>query len=246
MSRLANAPLQEVIFEVHWDLERDVDTNLLRDKLLDMGQGAMQMLAKEQFPFVERRFPVGMPAEMMPHTALWQFRPVRDGWPVVQLGPGVLTVNETDAKYDWKANFYALIKQALDWHEEAYGGPMKYTSAELRYIDSVKVKDHGFSGWDGFVEQKLNLSVRNDFLPEADVVGLGVHQVYALDDGGQVTIAVNNGEKDGEEALVWQTTVRREGDFDKARLFSWADEAHALSKELFVKICKPDFHARFD
>jgi uncharacterized protein (TIGR04255 family) len=154
-------------------------------------------------------------------------------------------VNDTDVAYDWDSRFFPLIKDALTWLEEAYEGMPVFLSAELRYIDSVRVAEHGFKDWDSFVGDNLNIKISQDLMPEARVLDVGLHQVIELPDGGQLLVAVNSGKRDKDDALIWQTAINQPGPFDKRTLVEWADQAHARSKQVFKDICKPHFHERF-
>lgn len=245
MSRLPNAPLQEVIFEVRWELEQQEGAPLPLDPRFELGLGAFRRLVKEDLPEVTRKYPEQIPVQLLPHAASWQFRPKPAGWPLVQLGHGVLTVNDTDRAYDWDTVFFPLVKRALDWLGQAYEGSPVFSMAELRYIDSVRLADHGFRDWSSFVSENLNISVHNGFRPNAKVLDTGLHQVYEMDTGGQVLVAVNSGKRENEDAMIWQTAIHQPGPFGNNDLLTWADDAHRLSKELFKEICKPHFHERF-
>ena len=244
MGRLPNAPLQEVIFEVQWGLDVQDGTNLLYDPKFDLGLGRLSALLKDRFPEEIKKFPELFPIQL-PYMATWQFRPGPDGWPLIQLGHGVLTVNDTDLAYDWDTVFFPLIKDALAWLSEAYDGAPLFAKAELRYIDSVRTSEHTFKDWGSFVSDNLNVSVSNQFKPRGPVLNVGLHQVFELENGGQLLVAVNSGKRENDDAMIWQTAVTQPGPFDTASLLQWADGAHKLSKELFQELCKPPFHERF-
>ena len=245
MSRLANAPLQEVIFEVRWDLERQEGAPLPLDPKFELGLGAFREFLKKDFPEVVRKYPEQIPVQLLPHAASWQFRPKSSGWPLLQLGHGVLTVNDTDLAYDWDTVFFPLVRRALEWLAQAYGESPVFSLAELRYIDSVRLADHGFKDWTSFVGGNLNISVNNEFRPNAKVLDTGLHQVYELGNGGQALVAVNSGKRENEDAMIWQTAVHQAGPFDNNNLLAWAETAHLVSKDLFKEICKPHFYERF-
>lgn len=245
MGRLPNAPLQEVIFEVRWNLDVQDGTNLLYDPKFEVGLGELRHLVKKRFPEVKRKFHEQIPVQLLPHTASWQFRPSPGGWPLIQLGHGVLTVNDTDTDYDWKKVFFPLIKDALHWLEQAYEGAPTFSYAELRYIDSVRTREHAFKGWDSFVSGNLNVSVNNQFKAPGRVLDVGLHQVFELERDGQLLVAVNSGKREKDDAMIWQTAVQQPGPFDKASLLDWADGAHRMSHDLFEQLCKPEFHERF-
>ncbi len=51
MSKLSNAPLQEVIFEVRWPLQPDESGRQLMDREYEMALGKFQAALKTDFPY---------------------------------------------------------------------------------------------------------------------------------------------------------------------------------------------------
>lgn len=246
MSRLPNAPLQEVIFEVRWDLDVQDGTNMPYDPKFDLGLGRLSRLLEERFPEKVRKYAEMIPVQLMPHVATWQFRPSAGGWPLIQLGHGVLTVNDTDLAYDWETVFFPLIKEALAWLAEAYDGMPSFSKAELRYIDSVKLSEHSFTDWEQFIANSFNLRFQNAFNTRGPLKSVGIHQVFNLPNGEEILFSMSNGKQNDQESLIWQTAIAQPGSFDKAEVIKWVDKAHVLSKELFKDLCKPDFYATFN
>lgn len=101
MSELRKKPLVEVILEVRWGPTLAVDApppdpdpnySLLVGRLFDR--------VRQAYPFHEQLPTAQLPDQMVPGVPQHRFRPAPNDWPLVQLGPGLLTVNET-AKYTW-------------------------------------------------------------------------------------------------------------------------------------------------
>lgn len=247
MGRLAKAPLQEVIFEVRWEADVDPATGVPHDKEFLMAAGRFHVHVESEFGHVDNRQPL---YEMAPQAfmgqAVRQYRPGQGQWPLFQLGPGVFTVNDTHKDYDWRGKFSPLIAKGLDRLEKAYEGSLPYSQAALRYIDAVNVKDYDFSDWASFIPDHLNFGFTNGFDSGAVPQDVSFQQLFALPDGSQLHLNIASG-KDGQgnDQMIWQTSVIKSGSFTKAELLQWAESAHAKSSEVFSRICKKHFHDSF-
>jgi uncharacterized protein (TIGR04255 family) len=247
MSRLPNAPLQEVIFEVGWALDIDPSSGIETDSRFNLALGSLKTLVKEKFPHHVPRVPF---FDLVPHAfnrqAVMQFRKEPKGRPLLQLGPGVFTVNDTDKDYDWDANFKPTLLYGLEKLEEAYDGQLLYEHAVLRYIDSVRVSDYGFNDWASFIAQNLRFRFENSF--DADLVPKEVafNQLFDLPNGDQLQLQVGSGTDAGGEArLIWETIVSRKHAFDREGLVKWGQEAHTYSSKIFKQFCQPAFYGSF-
>ena len=92
---LKNKPLVEAILELRW-------------KLSIQGIDPHYSLLLGRFPErIEAKYPLHEPLPnaqfsdaMMPYILQHRFRPGLNKWPLIQIGPGVMTVNETEG-YTW-------------------------------------------------------------------------------------------------------------------------------------------------
>lgn len=248
MGRLAKAPLQEVIFEVRWEADVDPASGVMQDKEFSMAAGRFHVHVESEFPHVDNRQPF---YDMAPHAfiyqAIRQYRPAEGQWPLYQLGPGVFTVNDTNKDYDWQGKFSPLIAKGLDRLEKAYEGTLPYSQAALRYIDAVKVKDYDFIDWASFIPGHLNFGFTNEFDHGMVPSDVSFQQLFTLGDGSQLHLNISSG-KDGQgnDQMIWQTSVIKSGSFTKEELLQWAESAHAKSSEVFSRICKKHFHDSFN
>jgi uncharacterized protein (TIGR04255 family) len=153
-------PLVEVIAEVHWRIERlatvpdggiDPHFNVLVANL-------EQALPQSGFPVVERLVPSQLPIELLADKPVVRFWRGEKQYPLVQLGPGLMTINIVPPYEGWRAFKPTLVK-ALDLLRTQY--PMsdtflKIERAELRYIDGFTGR-HGFASYPQFVRENLAL-----------------------------------------------------------------------------------------
>ena len=248
MPKLPKAPLQEAIFEIRWDLDIDAGNGQPIDTGFQLAQGKLQEVAKERFPVFNRKVPHVFSEQLFQYQVVNQYWSAKETWPVIQLGPGIFTVNDTEANYDWPVTYFPLIKEALDWIVKAYDGPLKINSAALRYIDSVDVKNYGFEGrWQDFIVQHFNFSFVNSFDTRGELTALHFNQFFELEDKSSLQISMNSGKyrKTNDDALIWQTAVSKVAQFDNQSLLSWLHDAHNTTSALFKEMTKPDFYDSF-
>lgn len=101
---LRNAPLVEVIAEIHWHLDsgqggQPYDPHWFRFAL------ELESVLTSRLPVVEAIQPAGIviPLEVLGRSPLLRFRPTGGGWPLVQLGQGIATVNAVPPYDGWDA-----------------------------------------------------------------------------------------------------------------------------------------------
>lgn len=248
MTKLPKAPLQECIFEIRWELDIDPSNNQQFDFGFSMAQGKLQEIVNHEFPSFTRKLPYGFPEQALKHQVINQYWAKPNTWPVLQLGPGIFTVNETEINYDWKKNYFPLIDKAMDWIHKAYNQKLNINYASLRYIDSVKPKDYGFEGrWQDFIQEHFNFSFVNSFNSRGAIKGIKFEQYFDLVDKSSLHISMNSGKyrKTDDEALIWQTSVIKASKFEKDSLISWVKNAHSTTSDLFKEMTKPKFYDSF-
>lgn len=248
MPKLPKAPLQEAIFEIRWDLDVDPTNGQLFDTGFQLAQGKLHDISRAKFPVYARKIPQGIPEQMLQYQIVNQYWAGKETWPVIQLGPGIFTVNDTDVNYDWKNVYLPLIKECLNWIFKVYENPLRINTATIRYIDSVKLKDYGFEGrWNEFVTEHFNFSFVNSFDTRGSLKALQFSQSFELPDQSELHISMNSGKyrKTDDDALIWQTIVAKQDSFDQPSLLTWVEHAHATTSALFREITKPNFYDSF-
>lgn len=191
MSKLPKAPLQEAIFEMRWPLQPDVGGRQLIDPEYAFALGKFQDALKDTFPHHVAKFPGEVPYQLLNYQTIHQFWQHGKQWPVVQLGPGIAAVNDTEQNCEWNKTYLPNIEKTLNALQKSYG-QLVFNSLSLRYIDVVRVAEYGKESWEAFVQEHINFSFHNQFDTRRDVSKAEAHratfsQLGQLPGGGSVS-----------------------------------------------------------
>lgn len=250
---LKNKPLVEAILEVKWGLQGtshgtqvDPHYKLLLGRLFD------RML--KDYPEHEELPTASIPDELVGHVVQHRFRVAPDSWPLVQVGPGIFTVNSTD-DYKWPEfcpRVLSAVEKLYDAHPKV--GDLKITNLILRYIDAVDFDYRAGNAFE-FLKDKLKLSIS---LPPSLFDGTPVENrpngftwqcSFRCDKPkGAISIRFATGQRTNTPALVWETTVESAGDDlpDMPSAFGgWLDAAHEVTGDWFSKMIEGELERRF-
>jgi uncharacterized protein (TIGR04255 family) len=245
MSKLVNAPLQEAIFELRWELQPDTSGRQLFDPHYPFALGKFQEALKEDFPHHISKFPPEIPTQLLNYQTAHQFWQREASWPVVQFGPGIATINETDKNYNWEETYLPNIKKILSALKKSYG-EISFNMLSLRYIDVVNVAEYGFSSWQDFVENHVNFQFQNKFDHSNSLVRFNFEQSFDLNEKGLLNVVFSSGENNVKETIfIWQTAVYKERLISYEEVIPWLNDAHEVTSKLFKQICKNEFYASF-
>lgn len=249
--KLPNAPLQEVVFEVNWELDIDPTTNQQTDSKFDLAQGVFaNTVMKAGFP-IWRRMPNaslgGIIASINNYQPLHQFWAGQNQWPVLQIGPGIMTVNDTERNYSFEGSFYSLIGSSLDILHDSYQREMKFSRVSLRYINSVELNGEQIIDLTGFLGSNLLIDIKKGFEIPGRLSNISLHEVYLLDDGSELNIAVGSGNRfdTNKPAILWQNALTKNGSFDLGHIKEWLSQAHEVTSQLFKQMASKEFYESF-
>ena len=246
---LPNKPLIEAILELRWSIEVGQE-----DPNYALFPGTMFSLAKESYP--EH---VSLPSSVLPQPmsvgiVQHQFRASKQGWPLIQVGPGIVTLNDTDG-YIW-SDFGQRAKMLVDQVYEAYQNAKKLNVSELvlRYIDAVHLDDMEEDIFK-FLREKLKTRIEwpdvlfSDVPVERNAKAFSTQSTFeVIDPAGEITVKFATGAHNNENAIIWETIFRSKGDQvpDMPNTFSdWVEKAHNLTDDWFFKLIEGDLDRRF-
>ena len=245
--KLSHKPLIEAIFELKWRIPSNED-----DPNYSLFVGRLHNCVRGQFPFHEQ-----LPTAMFPTPAVMnipqhRFRCKKDGWPLIQIGPGIVTYNDTEG-YDWK-EFGKQAKKLMKNIFKAYPEPegLEISSLVLRYLDAF---DYNNQNLFTYLEKYLKSKV--DFPPQLfenisvhkKPIALQLSAAFQADKPkGTVTISFNSGKRADKPSLIMGTSVQSDSTgvppmpqgFD-----DWIEDAHNIVREWFFVLIEGELYKRF-
>lgn len=250
---LQNKPLVEAIFELRWSLQKhegfavDPHYKLLIGRVFDK--------VKDVYSYHQQLPAATIPDQMASYVVQHRFRVSQDGWPLIQLGPGIVTLNDTES-YVWP-DFSDRISELLDALYDVYpdsDNSLKPIGLLLRYIDAVKFNfenDDIFT----FLEDQLKTKVRvfaelfQDTGVESSPLNFDLRFTFPISaPEGAVHLRFAKGMLNGEDALVWETQVQSIGEHvpgERNDIKGWVDRSHDLTHDWFFKMIEGNLLERF-
>lgn len=244
ISKLSSPPLQEVIFELRWALEID-DTNHEHDSKYWYAIGVFRNAIKDKFPEVEKKIPDSTPINLYPYVPRCRFKPLGKDWPTIQIGPGVLSINESGQDYDWKS-FKQHVIQGLDALEISYEQLPNGIVPSLRYIDVIAIPDEVEDIY-GFIAENFHLKIARSTVIPGKQSDFRFGEWHVLDDGTNLQMLFSTAirQHDNQRSLVWQSTATSIHLSTYEDLIAWIENAHSVTSQLFRDIVTQSLYEKF-
>lgn len=250
---LQNKPLVEAIFELRWQLQEQPDGTKI-DPYYKLLIGSIYDKIKGDYSFHEPLPSASIPDELVGYSVQHRFRKDKDEWPLIQVGPGVITLNDTDS-YVWE-DFDERIKRLLTTFFDTYPDRenLKIITLQLRYIDAIEF-DYDSNIFDFLnSHMKTSVSLYDKLFSETEVNSLpsGFDLSFAYSAArpkGTIHLRFRKGKKEKEDALIWETVVQSlpdETPNKNADIVNWVTEAHELTDDWFFKIIEGELLRRFE
>ncbi len=264
--KLKSSPLIEAWLEIHWKLQRDPTAGFLRDPGFPFALGVFYSSVKDDFEYKKDLDASRAPEEMLPHLVRHQFRPGEEQWPLLQLGPGVATVNFAE-HYTWQD----FLQRALYLRSRllnAYGETaLEAEKLVLRYRNGVALEPESKDLLDYF-EKNLNTVVTlpahipgpigaRDWPVEANILfkynllkprGVGTLRLVT---GNRKRTDQMSKQETKEGLLVWQLGVESDisaaPDLKDEDVFTeWLNLSHAVIHEWFFSLIEGPLRKKYE
>jgi len=252
---LKNKPLAEAIFELRWEL-KEIQPGVRIDPYYKILVGRVYERINKDYPYYEQLPTATMPDTIAGYIVQYRFRKNKDKWPLVQIGPGLITLNDTEG-YKWD-DFEKRISELTTVLFESYpdaGENLKVNSLLLRYIDAIEFdyeRDDIFS----FLREKMkvNIKINEEIFKETNVSERPVEFDFrfsfpSTEPKGVIHMRVVKGKIKTSDALLWETMVNvigKDVPQEKNKIFDWVRSAHKLTHKWFFKIIEGDLQKRFE
>jgi uncharacterized protein (TIGR04255 family) len=245
---LKNKPLIEAILELKWkpQLSNGVDSDLR------LFLGKFHDAVSKEYPSFEVLQSAALPDQMAPSAPQYRFRKTLGGWPLVQLGSGLLALNETET-YTWedyRERSINIVKLLFERHPSK----LELTSLELRYINAVYV-DLDKNDAVAYVGEKFKVQLS---LPTALFRESGVEQhstQFSLQAAfptkspvGSIRFNLARGKANDKDAIVWETIIQsaeKQLPNMPEGFSEWLGLAHTVAEEWFFNLVDGDLLKRF-
>lgn len=260
--QLKTPPLVEALLEIKWKLKK-IGPDTFEDPGYHLASGRLYDRINKRFGYIQNLPVSAVPEELTAYTVRQQFRKSKNGWPLVQLGPGVATVNFT-SPYTWK-NFRDNVKYFVPNLLESYKGitsedknaSIEIASILLRYINAVEL-DWSQNNALEFLSTKLHSSFTLPTnITDCDLISgmpLNInlqvgHQIS--DPKGQALIRVATGNVGQSKGLIWELLFLSAGE-DACQLMpvenflDWLTKAHDVLEKWFFSMIDGELKTQFN
>ena len=246
------APLVEVIAEVHWALKKldsappdariDPYYELFRDEFVEACRA-------EGFEHSQELMPSIVPLELTADQPRVRIRAKPDSWPLMQIGPGLMTANIVPPYKGWAA-FEPFLAASIDRLFTSYPIASKTLQIErlhLRYVDGFD-KSFGLDDYPAFAFSKLGIG---PMLPEAFIaehVQETSQSSFIVEsrfqnkspEGAAGNIKLSPGRINGQDAAVLELQCESrypdKSATDIGFIKKWFNEAHQTLRSQFENI----------
>lgn len=249
-----NAPLVEVIAELHWSL---MTLDSTPDSKIDPHYEAflepfLSYATLRELTNREELVPSIVPLELLPNKPRLRLRSAENEWPLVQVGPGIVTANIVPPYQGWRA-FQPFLHQLIEALFATYplaARTLHVEKLQLRYIDAFD-ESFGFDRYAQFASYvlEINAPLSEAFL--AEVFGKDAEYSYLVEnrlanttpEGSHSVIKCSPGTLRNKKALILEMYC--ESNFPKkhtvgvADVVSWFDEAHKRLHFQFDRLTTP-------
>ncbi|WP_157685537.1 TIGR04255 family protein [Paenibacillus donghaensis] len=265
MKKLKHSPLLETILELRWTTKEHVPESF------DLGPNANEpfkaddyhkiFLLKMYDHLISNGYPeyselpqAGVPEEYAANLVQHRFTQEESGWPMVQFGPGILTLNDTKS-YDWldyKERAINLAKTLYEIHPKKE--KVKFTDIVLRYINSVPFNFEEGNLLDFLATNlKVNVGFDQEVIDHAGVTNSPrvfnfLTVLNSIEPVGQLYVTINRGLHEDQESIIWELMFRASVNSfpTNAQEFEvWIEGAHQVIDRWFKKSIEGELERRF-
>jgi len=244
MSKLPNAPLVEVIFEIRWNANDKASLDKYQLLL-----GSMFTELKPDFPNVITLQPdAAIPVNAFIGIPTRRFTS-ETGYPMYQLGPGVLSVNMNNSDYVWES-FIKTIKKVTEVFESLSELQGERITIALKYLDFFKCN---FSEIDlvDYIKTNFHLLIAAPYLEDSIAKTLTFSTTRDVENG-RFTMTMNTGYNNVNgtqiEGIITESNISNDIPFEELNSYinNKLPLAHEYLGKFFKKMTEGELYSSFE
>lgn len=233
-------PLAEIVFEIAFN-----DSNIVNYDLLI---GELYSKLKSTYPIPEPLKPKEVPPLLMPFIIQQRFRSVENGYPLYQLGPGIMSFNTDGDTYHlahenkWET-FRTKLLEFLAVYKDILGDKFQsenFKHISLRFINKIEDTDM-YPNVKNYFSNQLNLKIDLGFADDiayiTNLEDTKLSQTYYLDQNKKSKLNYNLGTiTEGSRKLLADISVTTTEVPTFEGLQGWLDNSHSKIENFFNKM----------
>jgi len=262
--KLKTPPLIEVVFEIRWDPQR-----ARKNPFFSIFWGGLHSKLNEKFPEIVSLLPdIPLPDEFTQNTYHYRFFSENKKFPMVQVGPGALTLHEKDPSYCWdsfKENIDFVAKQLFASHPKTVNFLPHHLV--LRYADFFEC-DFAKADFFSYLKEnlKIDFSMSGELFRDGQVTSspspynLHVQTFFPcllpdVSERGEVGLIFRGGERNKTQGIFMDTIVQcpqalpsRTSRYwsSHEEIIRWAEDAHNITHRWFFTLIEGELRKKFE
>lgn len=241
MSKLPNAPLVEIILELRWKIVNKIDLSKVQYL-----HGDMYSELKDKYPFRESIVPTEIPIDVLINQPIHRFRSGPNEYPLIQVGPGIITLNTTDSNYYWET-FSKWSDELIDVFLRLFTKENSQNiTPSILYLDFFTF-DFEKDDVHQFINKMFNISLSQSFVkPDKPPTNLNLGYYYELPLGNLSVVFQKGKNEKKEDGILLQTRLDGKPLEGKREVLNhWINESHEVCGDLFKKLTDGDLYKSF-
>lgn len=243
---LPKAPLKEVLFEIHWELEYISEEKISFDKGFEQAVLKFTNACQQDFKEVTILKPENIPSTAYVNRVTHRFFKTKGQHPLYQLGPGVFTVNDNNKNYVWK-DFFDMVKNGISCLNSSYEKELIPSRVQLRYIDRVSPNIFGSSNTFDFLREHLKVNAETFSFIDRKLTNIQITNSFTIDDESSLNLFFSTGvdKETTEDVIEWHTFVSNKKRLTWEELNDWVEKAHDICSQTFKKMVSDELYQYF-
>ncbi len=241
MSNLPNAPLIEVVLELRWQITNKNDLTKIQYLY-----GDIYNELKHKYPYREVVQPMEVPVEILINHPVHRYRSEESGYPLIQIGPGLITQNMDRYTYGWEFFLESSIELISSFIKIFPLQKHEYLIPSLLFIDFFPFNFENSDVYE-YINEKFNLSYSQSFIDNHSNpknLNLGFYYDIPL---GELSVNFLRGKNlSHDDGIILQSRIGGSSSFsEKEELTTWIKDAHEVCSDLFKRLTEGELYKSF-